>query len=345
MADTPQTIALLALGQELRGEIVPQVNRTSALLRLLKLVPGRGQNCAWAVEGDGVAAENFSEGADAAVYDPDAQAQAILPWGRVRKNFHITGSARRAAASAGAGPGGVKDLVGRNLVTRSELVASKVNAQCFTGTGSSSQIAGFDEAIGKVDNTYAGINRVTSGNEYWRPYVADPGSSTPLSQALVRKDLAGIFKLCGQRPDVAFVGPDTFNTYASLFDANRRFVEEVTVGGRGRVVLDGGFEGLRMDGCLFIQDKDATEGTIYYVNSNYVELQYQPLEEKTVDALRAMGIELNAGDGFGMTPLGLRAEKLAKTGDADKYMVLTELQLVVRRPNACGVRKNVALAA
>jgi hypothetical protein len=345
MADTPQTLALLSLGQELRGQIVPQVNRTSALLRLLKLVPGRGQNCAWAVEGDGVAAENFAEGAAAADFDSDTQAQATLPWARVRKNFHITGTARRVAQSAAAGPDGLKDLVGHNLVTRSQLIASKVNQQCFTGNGATNVICGFDEAIGKADNIYAGINRATVGNEYWQPYVADPGTPTPLSFALVRKDLSGIFKKSGMRPDLCFLEPDTFNTFASLFDANRRYIEDVTVAGRGKVVLDGGFEGIRFDGCLFLQDKDAAANTAYYVNTNYVELQYQPLDEKTLAALRSMGVDMNANDGFGITPLGIRAEKLAKTGDADKYMVLTELNLVVKRPNACGVRKNIQLAA
>jgi hypothetical protein len=41
-------------------------------------------------------------------------------------------------------------------------------------------------------------------------------------------------------------------------------------------------------------------------------------------------------------PLGFMVEKLAKAGDSDKYMLTFNGQLVVRRPNACGRRKNVA---
>ena len=49
-----------------------------------------------------------------------------------------------------------------------------------------------------------------------------------------------------------------------------------------------------------------------------------------------------ADDGWGPIPLGIVCEKLAKNGDSDRFMCRTEVQLVVKRPNAFGRRTNIA---
>lgn len=338
MADTPQTLALIALGQRLRGDTVRTINRRSAALRLLKVVPGDGKAIAWNAQGDGQLAENYAEGADAANFGSDEQAQALLNWARVRSNFHVTGSAQRAAKSNMAGPDGMKDLIGHNIVDSSAKVASTINTQLFSGTGSSNQLTGFDAAIGDDTNTYAAIDRSTE--THWRPTVVDPGSSTALTFAQIRSDLGSIYDACGMVPDLAFCKTNVFNTLANLFSDNRRYVQQINTA-RGHVVLDAGFEGIEVDGCVFVKDKDATANRIYYVNSSVVELQYQAPDPAMLSML---GLTMASDDGYGALPLGIRCEKLAKSGDADKYMCFVECNLVVKRPNACGVRKNVAVS-
>lgn len=337
MADTSQTLALLALGQARRGDIVRNINRRSALLSLLPVVPGTSQNCAWSVESGGQLTEGFSEGADAANFQSDSQATAMLSWGRKRSNFHVTGTARRAARTASAGPDGVRDLIGRNIVNSSAALASAINVDLFSGNGSTDNIAGLDTAIDDA-NTYATIDR--SSQTYWRSKVVDPGSSTALSFQQMRSDRTAIYVQCGEMPDLCVVSPDLFDTIGSLYDSNRRYVTSLSTP-RGQVTLDAGFAALELDGMAIIKDKDATANRIYYLNTNYIELQYQPLEPEMMDML---GLSLQANDGYGATPLGIRCEKLAKNGDSDRYMVFAELQLVLRRPNAFGVRKNVAVA-
>lgn len=340
MTVTPQTIALIALGQRLRGSIVNQVNRMSAALRVLPIVQGSGQNCAWSVESTGATGAVFAEGADLADYSSDAQAQAILAWGRVGSGFSITGSAARAAKTATAGPDDINGLLGRNIRNACAVVASTVNGQLFTGAGTTNNLAGFDVAIADTTNTYATIVRGSSA--YWQPTVSDPGTPTALTFAQMRKDRSTILRACGEFPDLAFVHPDTFDVVGGLFDATRRYVKEVTTA-RGRVLLDAGFEGLELDGMTFLKDKDATSGKIYYVNSNHVEIQYQGLDPDVLDEMAAMGMTLAADDGYGPLPLGIRVEKQAKIGDVDKFMAFTECQLVVRRPNSCGARLNVLI--
>ena len=78
MADIPQTVALLVLAQNYRGDVVRQINRRSALLKLLPLVKGEGKNCAWSVEGSGAVAENYTEGQDASNFGSDSQNEALL---------------------------------------------------------------------------------------------------------------------------------------------------------------------------------------------------------------------------------------------------------------------------
>jgi len=339
MADAPQTLALITLGQFLRGDVVRQINRRSALLRILPIIPGSGQNCAWSVEADGQIGETYADGADAANFGSDAQQQAVLGWSRTRSNFTVTGTARRAARTAQAGPGGMRDLIGRNMVNSSAKVASTVNAALFSGAGTTNNIAGLDVAIADTTNTYATINRATlPANAFWLPTVTDPGSLTAPTFAQIRADRTAIFKACGESPDIAVCSPEVFDTVGGLYDATRRYVTEVSTP-RGKVTLDAGFQGLELDGMVFIKDKDATANRIYYLNSNYIEIWYQPLEP---EAMGTMNLPLKADDGFGQTPLGIQCVKLAKNGDADRYSCFTELQLVVRKPNAMGCRKNVA---
>lgn len=334
MADTPQTLALLTLAQNYRGDIVRQINRRTVLLKTLPFVVGEGKNCAFAIEADGQVAENYSDGADAANFGSDAEAGATLSWGLYRANFRVTGLAL-AAARRSRTPMGVQRLWARNLVNASSKLATTINAAMFNGAGTGTLIAGLDVAIGDDTNTYAGIDRVA--NSYWRPTVVDPGALTAPTFALIRDDIRKIYEASGEKPDVAFCKPDVFNKIGSLFDATRRQIQEIQTA-RGIVKLDAGFGALEIDGCMFVMDKDATANRIYYVNTSHARVEYLPPDEETVEAT---GMTLQTSDGFGMTPLGMTYEPIAKLGDSKRAQCKTYLQLVVDQPNSCGVRKNV----
>lgn len=342
MADVTQTLALIVLAQEFRGDIVRQINRRSITLRTLRIVQGGGKNLALVAQGDGAIAEEYNDGADAANFGSDEQDPAIWAWGLHRGLFHTSTLARDAASSAYQ-PEGLRDLIGRGIVDATMKVTDLINNKLYTGSGSGNRIAGFDVAIGDDTNTYASIDRTS--NAYWRPYVVDPGVSTPLTLAQIRKDLAAIYIASGERPDVAYCSPDVHNTVASLFDNNRRHIQNSVTTARGVIQLDAGYEVVLVNNCQFLEDKDAPANTIYYVNSNFVEVQYLPPDPRIVAELRGMGMELVANDGYGSIPLGMRIEKLAKTGASDKYQLLATCALAVRRPNSCGVRKNVAIVS
>ncbi len=340
MTDTLQTIDLVTLAQMFRGNVVAQINRQVQTLKFLKIVDGEGKNLAWAPEGDGAIAENYSEGADAANFGSDAQASAILSWGLYRSNFHVSNLAMDGAASS-VDPIGNRALWARSMTNASAKLASTLNEKLFSGAGTGTTICGFAEAIGKDDNIYATINRATGGNEYWQPTVIDPGALTPVTMPLIRDDIKQVYEACGENPDVALCSPSVFNSVGNLFDDTRRYVDYVN-SARGMQKLSFGYQAIEVDGCVFVKDKDCTANTIYYLNTEACEVQCLPSAEQRA-MLAALDLNVQADDGFGQVPLNFKYEMLAKTGASEKAEVLSTMQLKVERPNKFATRKNVSV--
>lgn len=338
MANVPQTSQLIVIAQNYRDNIVRNINRQSALVRLLEWRRGEGNNAAFVAEGDGMVAELYSEGADVANYGSDAQAGCMIPWGLARANFAVTGLALGVSNTARTPEGNV-DLWSRNIVNAGASLASLINSKFYNST---SNIIGLVSAIGSTTNTYGGIDRSDATKAFFRPTVISPGTPTALTLALLRDDVRKIQEASGHAPDVALCSPSVFNAIGALFDATRRNVASVVNTARGKIDLDVGFHGLELDGMVFIKDKDCTANTIYYINTNYVHVQYIP--QNAPPGIAAMQVQVDDGYGVGPMPMGMTVENLAKTGDSDKGMCKSYLQLVVTRPNACGTRTNIAVS-
>lgn len=342
MADVTQTLALLVLAQNYAGDIVRQINRRSVLFSTLRSVPGEGKNVAWAAEKSGALAESFAEGADATDFGSDGQDQALLLWGQYRANFHVSGLSQASSATSRTPTGNIQ-LWLRNMKNGVMALADLINKDLYSGNAANKMV-GLGQAIGSVTNTYAGIDRTVVGNEYWRPYVVDPGVATAITYDQIRLDLAEIYKQSGSRPDLALVSPSVMRKIGALFDPQKQYlITTVESFARGQVQLEGGTGALKFDTCYFVEDKDATESTIHYINSEYVEIEYLPISEPVL-GMNDETMDMQMEDGVVELPLGLRMEMLAKTGDSDKAQMKTYAQLAVRRPNSCGVRKNVSIA-
>lgn len=334
MSDTPQILSLITLAQEYRNDIVRQVNRRVVLLKLLPIIRGGGKNVAWVAESSGQIAENYAEGADAANFGSDAQDPATLSWGLYRAPIHVSKLSMDAARTTMT-PMGNMGLWARNIVNSAAALAAKVEVDAFSGAGTGTLLAGLDVAIGQDTNTYAGLLRTSK--TYWKPKVVDPGTLTSPSFSLIRSDLGQIFNACGEQPDLAVCSTDVFNAVANLFDPNRRWTVVNTA--RGKITLDAGFEGLEIDGCMFVKSKDATANTIYYLNSNHVHFETLPDARVPNEILEAVAPD----DGYGSVPLDMVFEPLAKNGPSSRGESLVSVQLVVEKPNSCGVRLNVAV--
>lgn len=328
------TLSLVTLAQEFRSDVVRQINRRTATLKMLRIVPGEGKNIAWVPEFDGAFTENYAEGADVSTYGGDAQSSAILTWGLYRSNFAVSNLAMDASSSSSS-PDGNRQLWARHLVNGSAKLAAQLNTEIFAGPGTGTRMAGLGVAVDS-SGTYATIDKAVTTD--WQSYEVN-GSPTAVTFALIREDLRQIYEKCGETPDMAVCTPTVFNKIGALFDATRRQLDSVR-GPVGPVKLEFGFQALEVDGTVFFRDKDCTTDSIYYLNSDHVEIQYLPSASQQL-LIEAAGGETHADDGFGSVPLGFKYEMLAKTGPAEKAEILWTGNLVVDRPNTCGKRTAV----
>jgi len=338
MADYDLSDISTALAQNFRPRVIRTFNATSMLMRTLPIVRGAGKNIAWPFEDSGAYAENFSDGADVSVYGSDVPAPAVLPWGLYRANWLATNLAVSAAGSS-ASPADLIALEARGMVNSIRKLTSTLNAAFYSGAGTGTTIAGLGVALDD-SNTYAGV--VRGSVAAMRAKVIDPGTATAPTFALIRKDLYDIKDICGELPDLAFVNSAGFLKLAGMFDDLRRFEQDITIQtARGAITLDASVGKLQIEGCTFIADKDATAGSIHYLNSNYVHVEYLPYPGSDQIITEGM-LAANADDGYGPLPLGLNIYPLARTGAARKFTAEVQLNLVVEKPTACGVRKHLA---
>jgi hypothetical protein len=340
MADYDLTTITNALAQNYRPKVVRTFNATSILLRTLRIERGAGKNIAWDVENGGAYAENFADGADVSTYGSDVPAPATLQWGLYRANWLLTNLAKSAARSS-MSPSDLLRPEGRNLINAIRKLTSTINGVMYTGAGTGTTLAGLNLALDDA-NTYATINRTTGSNSHFRAKVFDPGTDTEPTLKQIRKDLYDIKDQCGELPDLAFVSSATFLKLCSLFDDVRRWQQDITVNlAKGQVVLDASVGKLQIEGCTFIADKDATAGYVYYLNSNYVHVEYLPSESE--DIITEEMVQASADDGMGPMPLGMNVYALARAGASRKFTAEVQMNLVVEKPNACGLRKHVLL--
>lgn len=336
MADSPQTLAAVILAATYRDKIVKAINRKSVGLSVFPIITSRTGQIRWSIDGDGQVAENFAEGADVANYGSDEQVGASLSWGLYRAPFRVTDLARSVSRLT-ANPQENAALWAKNIVSGSAKLATSLNAAMYGGAGTGTTIAGLGVAIGDAANTYAGIDRTAKA--YWRPTVTDPGSATVITIDQIRDDLRKIYEASGESPDIALVNPTIFNKITALADGNRRYVDTVA-GANGDIKLRFGAQAVDVDGCVFVKDKDATAATIFYANTSVVHWEVLPLNPVPDEIVQSV----QANDGFGVIPASFDYQTLAKTGASSKGVVTSQIQLVVEQPNACGVRKNVAVA-
>lgn len=341
-----QLVNLLVLGLSYRGEIVRTINRSSLVLRIIRVEAGSGESLNWPVEFDGATAEAVAEGADANTTGTDRQAGASVPWGAYMSTFHISELAERASSTI-QNPTGANRAVARDIENSASTTASLINKHFYTGTYKANprQVEGLERAIGDDSNVYAGLDRADPKYALWRPHVFDDGKPTELSFSLIESDLDAIYEASGFTPRMALVSVKTFGALRSLFGEKITYVRELG-GARGPVALDATEQGIEIGGCVFLRDKDAPAKSIFYVNPDEITLRYLPDVENAslIEELQKQsGVSIPMNDGLGPIPLGMRWELLAKTGASSKYMGTVYPQLEVRRPNRCGVRRNLAV--
>lgn len=312
-------------------------SRAAGLMTLLSMSPprvGRGKNVQEAVELDGESAETYSDGADASTYTVNTIIQPVLSWGLYRANGRITNLARDTAGTS-VGPGDLIRIAGRELTNKSRALALKLGTDFYSGT---SALVGLDSALDD-DNTYATIDRTSATNAKYRAKVIDPGSSTAVTKALIRQDIAQIYDAGGEYPTLALCHTDVYLKIASLFDANVQHT--ISTDAEGRIIMKGGIDVIMFNNCMFMPDRLATNSRIYYITPESFQFEVLPKVSASELGDVDQGSQMLEMTG-GQLPLGMYLESLARSGAAQKFSAYVTAQMLCVNPVHNGIRLNVS---
>ena len=203
----------------------------------------------------------------------------------------------------------------------------KFSIDIWNNVSNNLAIQGLPWAIDDGTNvaTYGGIARNTvntGGTSWWQSTVVSnaAGAVTP-TRDLMMQYITQVFKKNGEKPKMAIMGPGTWTMLSRDFTPNERFntTGNLSYGMHGPV--NSLFDALMIAGVPFYQDIYCPEGTLYMLNTDYLQLfihdkagfQFLPFESTFING------------------------QLGWLGG-----VLTLLQMVNVKPQAHGVFKNLA---
>jgi hypothetical protein len=318
-----------------RPQIISAFNARSTLLQLIRKQANNDKQVTWPLQLDGAMAEKFSDGATVSTVGSTTKKGAILDWAKYRTNFEVTDFAQDVSASRDA-----FDAIANEFLQSIMFLASTVNQKLYTGDGvTADEFAGLIYQI-KDDNTWAGIDRTQAANALARSKITDPGVLTAPTTRQIRDDIGAIYDACGEGPNFAMCPTAVFNKLVELFDVQRFYVQEV-MGANGPVRFNAGVAGVEIEGCTFVKDKDCQANTIWYLNTNYIELNYTVPKDSPapLDGVNVATTPIN--DGYGAIPLGARVKRLGPVGSKETFMASIHAQLKLAKPSAFGARKNV----
>lgn len=151
-------------------------------------------------------------------------------------------------------------------------MCSLMSTAIYNNTADTSAFIGLPGAIDDGTNlvTYGNINRNT--NTWWKSTVYNAGSVAPTRQN-VAQYIAGTYKNSGEMPDFGVCGVGTW-AYLQQDFINQE--DYVITPGNGFDETESGprssFRALVVSGVPIFCDPDCPEGTLYLMNTNYINL-------------------------------------------------------------------------
>ena len=134
---------------------------------------------------------------------------------------------------------------------------------------------GFVDAFDNGTNvpTYGGINRTTVGNQFWQGQYYNAGAANILNRATLGSYLIQITDAAGgEKPDGVLMSPSDFATLQASFTGTE--VTNLYPGKVGDVdtQMRSTFSNLIIDGVPFYMDHWCPKGTMYFLNSKYINM-------------------------------------------------------------------------
>ena len=115
--------------------------------------------------------------------------------------------------------------------------------------------------IVEASGTVGGINRATSGNEYWRSYEENTATALTLAQLATGYNSVSVGN---DHPDMVLTTQTLFEKYEALLQPQLRYTDTKTA--------DAGFQNLLFKAAPVVYDEHCTAGVVYFLNSKYLTL-------------------------------------------------------------------------
>jgi hypothetical protein len=129
------------------------------------------------------------------------------------------------------------------------------------GTGNSSKDWNGLGNLVEASGTVGGINRATSGNEYWRSYEENTATALTLAQMSTGYNSVSVGN---DHPDMVLTTQTLFEKYEALLQPQLRYTDTKTA--------DAGFQNLLFKAAPVVYDEHCTAGVVYFLNSKYLTL-------------------------------------------------------------------------
>lgn len=191
------------------------------------------------------------EGISAAEYD----------WKQYAASIAISG----IEEGKNAGEQEVINLLEAKIMQAEESMREGFNQMFFgDGTGNSGKDWLGLGAIISETGTVGGINRATSGNDFWKSYVDDNGA---VDVALSLLDMATAYNsvsVGNDHPDMVLTTQALFEKYEGLLQPQLRYTDAKTA--------DAGFQNLLYKAAPVVYDVHVPAKTMFFLNSKYLSL-------------------------------------------------------------------------
>lgn len=166
------------------------------------------------------------------------------------------------------------DLFEAKIKNAEKTLRNVMSAGVYSdGTGSSGkQLTGLKALVADdpTSGTVGGINRATSGNEFWRNYAKI--ESTALNKDTIYGAMNAAYLGCSRgtdKPDLIVADDTLYTLYENSLVAQQRFIDSK--------LADAGFQNLKFKGADVIYDGGiggyCPKGHMYFLNTDYIRLR------------------------------------------------------------------------
>lgn len=170
----------------------------------------------------------------------------------------------------------VIDLMEAKIKNAEKSLMNQMSVGIYSdGTGNSGkQLTGLKALVADdpTSGTVGGINRATSGNEFWHNYAKSSADLTTSNASKIYEEMNSAFLACSRgsdKPDLIVADDSMYKTYEASLVPQQRFTNAK--------LGEAGFENLKFKGADVIYDGGmggkCPAGHMYFLNTEYLKLR------------------------------------------------------------------------